>query len=1244
MNELEVYQRLARGEISRAEAQASLVGLLKGSAHPPALTDRPLLRPQAASGPQAGAEEAVGDRLVAVICDCLHLAEGDLEAGASFKDLGVDSINGVEIIRAINTAFGLSLDAVVLYEYATVEQLAAFVASKTGRTIMQSASLEKAHPDSVEKAPPAPPVRRTSESGVRTEVVRILGDMLHVPADEFDEDASFKDLGIDSINGVEIVRALNTAFGLNMDAVILYECPNAGLLAQRIGGLRQQFGRAPAATSEVPESNAPELPALSRSKLALKTKSLPPAVAEPSRAVAAPIPDPRPVAAPIPDPRPVAPPRLQIADEAIAIIGMSGRFPGANNMAEFWRNLESGTGSVTEIPADRWDVDAYYDPDPRTPNKTSCRFGGFVSDVDKFEPLFFNITPMEAEIMDPQQRLFLEESWKALEDAGYSDKAVSNSRYGVFVGATHGDYRKVLAQAGLENSAYAFTGLNPFILSGRVSYVLNLTGPNMTLDTACSSSLVAIHQACQSIRGGECDMALAGGVRLILAPDLHIQSSKIDLLSASGQCKAFDQEADGLVLGEGVGVVVLKPLRKALEDRDHIYGVIRGSAVNQDGRSNGITAPSVQAQVSLELDVYKRFGINPERISYVEANGTGTRLGDSVEMKALRESFGAYTDRRQFCAIGSVKTNIGHTTMASGVAGVMKVLLALKHRKLPPTLHFSVPNQLVPFKDSQFYVNTTLQPWAERNGAPRMAAVSSFGLSGTNCHVVIEEAPALPARPGRAPRTYSLIPVSAKTPAALDQKLRDLAAWLDAGGESEHIGDMAHTMATGRSHFPVRCALVVRDGAHLRRTIQDVLEKRESGHYMLGGAKGERSKSDPAFRELARRMMAELMEGQHDEAEYMEKHVVLADLYVKGYELDWERLYSRAAHDRISMPTYPFARDRYWVSASQQGAELGDSPAARLHPLVHANTSNLREQRFTSHFTGDEFYLSDHKVDGNKVLPGVAFLEMARAAGTLAAEQKAVGLRNFLWAAPVLAGQEVNVAVVPTKGSLQVEVYSGQQDQRLVHAHGTLVLAGNESLSSQPRVNLAVIREQCPGEVSGKQYYARFTGDGLYFGEGFRSIQRLRQGRQQALAELSLPPALKGSFSQFVLHPSMLDGAVETVVALVSTQDPEAIYMPFALGDLKLLGPVPERCYAYAAARDTNSGPADLQKFDLQLIGEDGQVLVAMLEFSVRRVGSKARGAESSRDQTVLGLLRRLSAGELKTTDVEQYLGVKSNG
>ncbi|MCP5006826.1 MAG: SDR family NAD(P)-dependent oxidoreductase, partial [Planctomycetes bacterium] len=437
-------------------------------------------------------------------------------------------------------------------------------------------------------------------------------------------------------------------------------------------------------------------------------------------------------------------PKVSIEEDSIAIIGMSGRFAQSESLEEFWENLKEGKDLVKEVS--RWRTSDCVAS--ASMEQEYCSQGSFIDSINLFDPLFFKISPGEATYMDPQQRLFLEESWKALEDAGYAGKSMEGKECGVYVGCGGSDYSKLFLE---EPPAQAFWGNAGSVIPARIAYYLNLQGPAVAIDTACSSSLVSIHLACQGLWSKEIEMALAGGVFLQSTPEFFQSSNRSGMLSPKGRCHTFDARADGFVPGEGVGVVVLKRLADALKDGDTIHGVIVGSGINQDGNTNGITAPSAKSQERLERSVYDRFKIHPESIQVVEAHGTGTKLGDPIEYDALTLSFRKETEKREFCAIGSVKTNIGHTATAAGVAGVLKLLLALRHRQIPPSLHFKEGNPVIDFASSPFYVNSQLKEWEIEKNRSRRAAVSSFGFSGTNAHLIIEEAPLVPGNRIKSP-------------------------------------------------------------------------------------------------------------------------------------------------------------------------------------------------------------------------------------------------------------------------------------------------------------------------------------------------------------------------------------------------------------------------------------------------------------------------------------------------------------
>ncbi|MDC0707025.1 SDR family NAD(P)-dependent oxidoreductase [Stigmatella sp. ncwal1] len=426
------------------------------------------------------------------------------------------------------------------------------------------------------------------------------------------------------------------------------------------------------------------------------------------------------------------------AAEPIAIVGLSCRFPHAPDAEAFWRVLQEGHDCVTEVPSDRWDAGLYYDPTPGTPGKIVTRYGAFLDSVDRFDPAFFGISPREAGQLDPQQRLMLELSWEALEDAGIAPRVLRGSRTGVFTGMVWRDYADLQTIHNAAPTLHTCTGHAGGIVANRISYALGLEGPSLAIDTACSSSLVAIHEACRSLRAGESTLALAGGVQLNLSPRTFMAVSAFGALAPDGRCRTFDARASGYVRGEGGGVLVLKPLSKALADGDAIYCLIRGSAVNNDGASNGLTAPNPKAQERLLRDAYAVAGIDPAQVHYVELHGTGTPLGDPIEAGALGMVLGAAREAERPLRVGSVKTNIGHLEAAAGIASVIKVALSIRHQQLPASLHFEQPNPRIPFDDLRLRVQTQLAPWPAGK-EPSVAGISAFGFGGTNCHVVVEE-------------------------------------------------------------------------------------------------------------------------------------------------------------------------------------------------------------------------------------------------------------------------------------------------------------------------------------------------------------------------------------------------------------------------------------------------------------------------------------------------------------------------
>jgi acyl transferase domain-containing protein/protein-L-isoaspartate O-methyltransferase len=520
--------------------------------------------------------------------------------------------------------------------------------------------------------------------------------------------------------------------------------------------------------------------------------------------------------------------------EPIAIVGIGCRLPGDVDSPErYWQLLRDGVDAITEVPADRFDIDALFDADPDRPGKVSTRWGGFVGPVDGFDAPFFGISPREAQSMDPQQRLLLEVTWRALEHAGIAPPTLEGSRTGVYIGLSGGDYWQLLKAHGPASfDAYTASGIAHSIASGRLSYVLGLRGPSVSIDTACSSSLVAIHQAVQSLRRGECDLALAGGVNLILNPDITIALSRAHMMAPDGRCKAFDARADGFVRGEGCGMLVLKRLSDAQAGRERVLAVIRGTAANQDGRSNGLTAPNGPSQEAVLRDALDDAGIAAAQVGFVEAHGTGTSLGDPIEVQALARVLGAGRDPSQPLLIGSVKANVGHLEAAAGVAGLIKLALVLQHGEIPGQLHLREPNPFIPWGELPVRAPTALTPWTGTGS--RIGGISSFGFSGTNVHMLLEQAPAPP--PAAAPnvRPLHVLTVSARTDVARDELAHGYAALLAAPGAV--LADIAHAANAGRAHFAQRLAVVAADAADAAQKLRLHLAHRQAPGLISGAA------------------------------------------------------------------------------------------------------------------------------------------------------------------------------------------------------------------------------------------------------------------------------------------------------------------------------------------------------------------------------------------------------------------------
>ncbi|XXT21475.1 SDR family NAD(P)-dependent oxidoreductase [Sorangium sp. So ce429] len=907
-----------------------------------------------------------------------------------------------------------------------------------------------------------------------------------------------------------------------------------------------------------------------------------------------------------------ASPTTEPTREPVAIIGMSGRYPQARTVEQLWDNLLAGKSCITEVPSDRWDHRLYFDPQKGKPGKSYSKWGGFLDAIDRFDPLFFRISPAEAERLDPQERLFLQEAYACIEDAGYTPATLCGSRrVGVYVGTMNSTY--------LRHATY-------WSIANRVSYVCDFQGPSMAVDTACSSSLTAIHLAIEALHSGSCEVAIAGGVHLIVDPVQFTNLSEMNMLSSDDRCKAFGARADGFVDGEGVGAIVLKPLRRAVADGDHIYGVVRGSLVNAGGKTNGYTVPNPTAQRNLIEAALRRANVDPRTISYVEAHGTGTELGDPIEIAGLTQAFASWTGERQYCAIGSLKSNVGHLESAAGIAAVAKVLLQMRHRMLVPSLHSQELNPHIDFARTPFKVQQRPEEWrrpvVEIDGRqqeyPRIAGISSFGAGGANAHLIVEEycaaEPVGTSATEIIPEHPALIVLSAKSEERLRAHATQLRAHLARHAYSDRdLGSIAYTLQVGREAMDHRIAFTATGIQELEDKLQGYLEGR-----------AERGEINEFYAGQVKRgnEMIALFAGDEELQEAVRKWVdrgkysKLLELWVNGLSFDW-RLLSGGRGRRIPLPTYPFAGERYWIEAPAR-TERAASTGSALHPLLHANTSRLSEQRFSSTFTGEEFFFAEHVVQGRRILPGVASLEMALTAAEQSVDapaERCIAIRDAVWLQPIVIGDDaltVHLALHPREtGEIEYSIYSGE-GERNVHARGRVAI---EPASVAAVTDVSALKARCSRRIPGAQCYELFDALGIAYGAAFRAIDCVYAGEREALARLRLPESVARTAGEYVLHPSLMDAAIQASIGAILSEPYDAEERPkpmllFALDSLAVLQPCTEQAWAWIRRTDSTEGT--IRKLDVDLYTDQG-VLCARLRGLAFRVLSDAARSSAAR-------------------------------
>ena len=977
------------------------------------------------------------------------------------------------------------------------------------------------------------PQAATGAAGDRLEadVLAIAAAALRMAPEQLDPTENLANFGVDSIAITEIMVNISRAFAISVAPTTFFEARHLNDLAHI---LRQRYGKA-IDTHYAKSAPKPVVPA------PIPAKDDVSGWLDRHRAL-----------------RRATPATTNHAAAPIAIIAMDGRFPQSPDLQTLEAHLRNGDDCISEVPPERWDWRSIWG-DPRKGRFCDVKYGGFVDGVDLFDAGFFNIARREAELIDPQHRLFMECVWSLIERAGLAPGSLSGQQVGLFLGINLLDYTNLANSAGVTD-AQKMTGLGHAFCPNRLSFLLDIHGPSQVVDTACSSSAVALHRAVMSIRHEGCAMAIAGGSNLMLSPDQHILFAQVGMLSTSGRCQTFSRHADGYARADGVGAVLLKRLDLAERDGDPILAVIRSSVEHHGGGATSLTAPNPKAQARLIVEAHHQAGIDPRSITMVECHGTGTALGDPIEVEGLKTAFAElYRERglkpptTPHCGLGSIKSNIGHTETTAGIAGLIKLVLALQSGIQYQSLHCGEVNPQIDLAGTPFRLLQQAQTWTrpviDGIEAPRRAGLSSFGAGGTNVHVVIEEyrkAPAQAAPPGPRPL---VVPVSAAT----EGSLRGAVAALRPLVASVDLDDLAHTLQVGRDALRCRAAFVVADADDLARQMDRFLAGDTSG-IAHGTAPRKRGAgviddSDPAR---------------------------IAARWVAGDHMDWHNDGNRR---RLSLPPTPFERKRYWLPQPQSGFDL--------------RSSGTDCWRLT--LKGTEFFLADHRLNGIPVLPGVAYLELARLAATQAG-LPSTALRNVVWVQPLMVAAPTEVEITLDRAGMRVEIASLTTGGRVLHAQ---IRLGEGATEPAPPVNLTDL----PGrKFSATEIYAAFDRLGLNYGPGHRAISHLSTGPgPRVLAKLTLPAA-GGAVDAFGLHPSLLDGAFQAALGMALAEDESAngAALPFAIDRVDILGPcAPVMWVLIRPAAGAETAPR-VRTLDLDLADETGAVRVRLRGFATR--------------------------------------------
>ncbi|MFL0802940.1 MAG: polyketide synthase dehydratase domain-containing protein [Agarilytica sp.] len=1022
-------------------------------------------------------------------------------------------------------------------------------------------------------------------------LAQVLSEVLTLPIDKINYESPLEDYGIDSVKALRYTNALEEHFGeLSKTLLFEYQCLSdlADFMIEHhsaiILGIHNETTLNPVDT-DITRTYSPPKQQDIKHKLHGHKKVV----------------------------------QQRRTDQDIAIIGLAGQYPQASNIDEFWENLIEGKDCVTQIPEKHWDFETYYDSEAGKVGKSYSKWGGFLRSPYSFDPIFFNISPQEAKWTDPQERLFLQTVYETVENAGYTKQVLIkpnknglNPRIGVYVGVMYTEYPMFGVQEQALGRPMVMQG-SPSSIANRVSYYFNFNGPSMAVDTMCSSSLTAIHLACQNIVNDECDYAIAGGVNLSLHPNKYLSLSAGKFLSPTGRCHAFGEDGDGYVPGEGVGAVLLKPLQQAIKDGDNIQGIIKATDINHGGKTNGYTVPNPNAQTTVIDRTLAKSGIPPRNISYVEAHGTGTSLGDPIEIKGLSTAFEKSTLDKKFCAIGSVKSNIGHCESAAGMAGLTKVLLQMKHETLVPSIHSERLNTYIKFENTPFKVQRSLAHWnsqaTDGTRQPRAAGISAFGAGGSNAHLIIEEyIPAIePEPPTSSPFILILSTMKLERLKEYAQNVLIFIEKRKIALSPQELSNFCYTYQTGRESFKNRLGISANSSEELALYLRDYLSENQN---------------DSVFDSHDLRSIERCR--THNDL----PHMLLAT-WLEGKTAHWESLYADRNPLRVTAPGYPFNLKEYRLPQSIPGyadshKNINTSTIPHTQPAIVDEDNKIQQENsgqtkntyirkgpngYQIKFSGKEFFLVDHHIQDTPILPGVMYMELV----SRALENEDLGntttnciqFIHIAWIQPFIGSKAKSADIILTQkddGLIAFDVKPDRNNNEVYCQGHVRIKEGNTSKI----IDLHKIQSRCNGGNTSKtDCYTIFDNMGLKYGPAHQPIERIQWNSDMALAYLRIPQNITKTINDFVLHPSLLDGAMQSNIGLSldnNTSDTNESFAPFAIEEVNIYRSPPAEVWAWVRRSEGSKKGDKIQKNDIDICDNEGNVCVQLHRVTSRKI------------------------------------------